>query len=54
MVVETTTTNAGIFTSSDVYVFPLGVSAVQRNAALDSVARATRERIRAALSIALR
>ena len=54
VVVETTTTNAGIFTSSDVYVFPREASPAQRHSSLESMAPTTRDRIRAALAIALR
>lgn len=54
VVIEMSTTNAGIFTTSDVYVFPSSATPTQRNSALDRMAPATRERIRAALAIALR
>lgn len=54
VVVETATTNAGIFTTSDVYVFPRAALPAQRSAALDGMAPATRDRIRTALSLALR
>ena len=54
VVVETTTTNAGIFTSSDVYVFPGSASPAQRVSAIESMTPIMRERIRAALAIAAR
>lgn len=44
VVVETTTSNAGIFTSSDVYVFTKGATLEQR------LAMVTRERVRQAMS----
>lgn len=44
VVVETTTSNAGIFTSSDVYVFAKNTTADQR------LAMVTRERVRQALT----
>ncbi len=50
--IETTTTNAGIFTTSDVYVFPRGATLEQRIQALANVDRDTRERLRNALTLA--
>jgi hypothetical protein len=49
VVVETVTANAGIFTTSDVYVFPRGAAV---DARLASVAPAARERVRHAVALA--
>lgn len=50
VVVDTTTTNAGIFTTSDVYAFPKNASAEQRSAMLAAVPPLPRERVRQALA----
>jgi hypothetical protein len=52
--VETVTTNAGIFTTSDVYVFTKGSSLDQRVAALGAAPAVSRERLRRALAQAER
>jgi hypothetical protein len=49
IVVDTTTTSAGIFTTSDVYVFPRSSSLQQRVAMLAAVPPIPRERVRQAL-----
>jgi hypothetical protein len=50
--IETATTNAGIFTTSDVYVFARGATFEQRIAALATLDNASRDRLRAALTLA--
>ena len=50
VVVETSTTSAGIFTTSDVYVFPKTATSQQRVAMLAAAAPVPRERIRQALA----
>lgn len=50
VVVDTTTTSAGIFTTSDVYVFPKGASGERRTAMLAPVPPLPRERVRQALA----
>jgi hypothetical protein len=50
--IETATTNAGIFTTSDVYVFARGATLEQRLIALAIVEPGTRDRLRAALTLA--
>jgi hypothetical protein len=50
--IETATTNAGIFTTSDVYVFARGATFDQRIAALASLDAGSRERLRNALTLA--
>jgi hypothetical protein len=49
VVVDTATTNAGIFTTSDVYVFPRGATFDRCMAMVASAPLAARERVRAAL-----
>ncbi len=49
VVVDTTTTSAGIFTTSDVYAFPNGTSPEQRLAMLAPIPPLPRERVRRAL-----
>jgi hypothetical protein len=49
VVVETVTANAGIFTTSDVYVFPRGAAI---DARLASVGPAARDRVKRAIALA--
>lgn len=51
VVVDTTTTNAGIFTTSDVYVFPKAATPEQRLAMLAPIPALPRERVRQALAV---
>jgi hypothetical protein len=54
VVVATTTTNAGIFTTSDVYLFPRGANLDRRVAMLDALPPASRGRVREVLLVAER
>ncbi|MGC4079425.1 MAG: hypothetical protein QM702_20775 [Rubrivivax sp.] len=50
--IETATTNGGIFTTSEVYVFGKGTTLEQRQGALGSAPPVSRERLRRALGMA--